>query len=540
MKYLSLTVACLLVALGLTAPASARDTDPVEVTHPAYGAVNPEAPYVVSIHDPQPDLGDLELHWGRQGSPNPQTMALPHDGSVTVPLTGKNNQVISLVVLRCPVGADCVIVTGWYFTLVTTLGFYLDEASDTRLGGEASVPITGFYEPTIHRGDLIHLAWTLVDAAHPATTITTGEGDWVYGQIGPSLAIPHTAKAAAGRLTVTASIDSERWGHLEGTRAHTYALDLVGPELVTKLSSNVVFPARDGYLDHIVVTMHLPNDYDVDRVVGDVVDKSGVVTTFYDDGPGGRQEVAWFTGLVKHQPMAPGPYTLRVTAYDRAYNATTQEYPIRVDARRRVEHTFHQTIPAAKTLADKYVGACSHLGPAAGRGWPGSLGLYSTSPCAKKNGSVVITVHGAQVPPSAGGYPGQIEVSLYGGAARGSGHAYLVHGWLRAKDNGFIGRRQFDGRLGTHAAYGADARDVVRDIKGHYWVYWQLGLSEGSHYDVKSFTISTKYYALVSPSRSRTASEAKTIAEPSGAPGPGYTPPKTDAVELLAAYSPGM
>ena len=45
--------------------------------------------------------------------------------------------------------------------------------------------------------------------------------------------------------------------------------------------------------------------------------------------------------------------------------------------------------------------------------------------------------------------------------------------------------------------------------------------------------------ALVPPA-SRTASDAKTIAEPSGAPGPGYTLPKTDAAELPAAYSPAM
>lgn len=50
-------------------------------------------------------------------------------------------------------------------------------------------------------------------------------------------------------------------------------------------------------------------------------------------------------------------------------------------------------------------------------------------------------------------------------------------------------------------------------------MYWQLGLSDGSRYDVKSFTTSTTYYELVAP-RSRSASDARTIARPSEAVGP--------------------
>ena len=79
-------------------------------------------------------------------------------------------------------------------------------------------------------------------------------------------------------------------------------------------------------------------------------------------------------------------------------------------------------------------------------------------------------------------------------------------------------------------------RDVVRTYKRQHWVYWQLGLTDGSRYDVKSFTVTTPYYVLIPrrPHRQRREDHggAEWSARPQG------TVPKTDAAEFPAAYSP--
>lgn len=303
------------------------------------------------------------------------------------------------------------------------------------------------------------------------------------------------------------------------------------------LSHKDLFPVRDHYRDTLEIDPgRLAND--VGDLAIDLVGPGGrTMQLFSGDDPNDWFDLLVINGTWDGEQLPAGRYTIHVVAADRAGNTTEQVLPFHIDDRQAVRKTYTATIPAARTLADSYVGSCSRLGAAVGRSWKGSLGLYSSS-CAAKNGSTVITVHGAQVPKSVRGFVGPVTVSTYGGAARGASAAYIVHGWLRASDNEFIKRSQYDGRLGAHQATAYPA-NVVRTIDGKKWVYWQLGLSEGSRYDVKSFTIKCTYYGLVAP-RSRTASDAKTIAEPSGAPGPGYTPPKTDAAELLAAYSPGM
>jgi hypothetical protein len=302
------------------------------------------------------------------------------------------------------------------------------------------------------------------------------------------------------------------------------------------LSDDVVFPKPDRFYDHVTISVQSESDVRSLKVALVGPDDS---TRYLYSSSSGELHVIRFNGLKNGKILPPGQYTVRATVADSAGSSAVSERPLQIDNRRVRLRTYRATIPAARTVADQYVGACSRIGSATGRGWKDSLGLYSTTPCAKKGGSTVITVHGAWLPPSALGYKEGVQLTMHGGAARGSGRAYVIHGWLRASDNKFIHRQQFSGALGPHAA-GAPIGQVVRTIGDDSWVYWQLGLSEGSRYDVKSFTISTKYYVLVSPPRSSTASDAKTIAEPSGAPGPGYTVPNTDAAELLAAYSPSM
>ena len=518
MKYLAL-VAFLLAAVLPAPPVAAAegDADPVQVRFPDVTAINPaHTPYVVEVHDPQPELGDLVLTTAAR------SLALPHEGSLTVELSlddAADGDVAVLDVLRCT-APDACTETGRraYVRLVDRLR--LDPLDDgLPVGLNAHVP--AFPElvwPVLDEGDVLHLSWTLT-ALKGGGTVTSGEADHVVGDELPLLGIPADTTVTAARLTVRAVSDSARWGRLEGTSTDDVRLDVTGPPIPVRVVGDTLFPAKDGYLDRI--ELHFTSTpYDLVDLRIDIVDPQGTVRPVHR-GAEGPRAVVYFDGRYHREPLPPGRYTLRMTGYDEAQNTTVRETPVRIDDRRRVQRTFRRTIPAARTVADKYVGACSRLGPAAGRGWPGSLGLYSKTPCPTKNGAVVMTINGVQVPPSVGGYPGEVELSLYGGAARGVGSAaYLVHGWFRAGVDKLFQRRQFAGRLGAHRAYGVPADDVVRASGARRWLYWQVGLAGGSRYDVKSFTISMGYYELVEPT-SRTASDAKTMADPSGAPGPG-------------------
>lgn len=526
-KYLALVAACLLtVALG--APATADDPDPVQVTFPDVTELNPaHTPYVLDIQDPAPERGELVAAWGDH------RMTLPHEGTATVPLTAADGPSVTVVVVRCPAdGGSCAwVVPGRTITLVTALDL---EPTDSQkpLGSTSGVPVR-LAGPGLDAGQVVSLTWTVTDSA-TATVIASGSADWVLGVATPGLGIPVGSSTTSADVAVSAVAETDRFGHLEGTTDIDRQVDARPPVMTVDVDSSVIFPFPDEYLDTIAVRVTRATD--LHDTVMEVVDQDGVETTFHT----GRTEVGHrflFYGRSGHRLMHAGRYTMRITGHDEAGNSTVVESAFRIDDRRRVKKTYRATVPAARTLADKYVGACSHLGSAAGRGWKGSIGLYSTTPCAKRNGSVVITVHGGWLPPSVGGYPGRIQLSLYGGGARGTRSAYVVHGWLGAAHDEFLGRSQLDGNVGVHTVSEVAPRDVVRTYKRQHWVYWQLGLTDGSRYDVKSFTITTPYYVLI-PSTSRTANDAKTMAEPSGAPGPGYTVPKTDAAEFPAAYRP--
>ena len=407
------------------------------------------------------------------------------------------------------------------------------EILNRTVGPRSTLPVN-VSEPLLQPGEVVHLEWTATDPEHGDAVVVEADGDWVIGEPQPRLGIPEGTSARQIRLDVRAVVDSPEWGLLAGAEAWSLWVDATPPDLRTRISGDLLFPVRDGFLDHLEI--EVADEYGMDEVEVDLLDRGEVVFEIFRGTPSGDR--VWFWGRVKGESLPSGMYTVRVNGFDHAGNVATDRYRIRIDDRQRVLRTYRATVPAARTVVDRYVGACSSLGPAAGRAWKGSLGLYS-SPCRTDRGETVLTVHGLRVPFSAGDPRRWITVSTYGGAARGERSAYLVQGWLRAEDNKFIQRRQFGGRLGAHESYRVSVSEVLRNIDGRGWIFWQLGLAEGSRYDVKGFTLEYPYFALVSP-RSRTASEAKTIALPSGAPGPGYTAPNTDAAEFEVAYRPGM
>jgi hypothetical protein len=168
-KYLALVAACLFT-VTLAAPATADDPtpDPVEVTFPAVTMFNPEhTPYVLEIHDPAPERGDLvALVYN-------DMVDLPHEGSATLPFDEASTEYPSVQVFRCPTVDQCAAVTAVHgLRLVTELEMEPDYEAD--LGAHSRVPV-GELTPMLDVGDVVELDWELV-ATRGGTVITSGSG----------------------------------------------------------------------------------------------------------------------------------------------------------------------------------------------------------------------------------------------------------------------------------------------------------------------------------------------------------------------------
>lgn len=536
MKHIVLVLAAVL-GLGLVTPVSAAPAthDPAVVTFPAATMFNPlHTPYVITVHDPNPELGDFKAVVQVLSPTGGEIVTdVAHEGETTIAFPSDYDGRVDLQVYRCS-PADFCTVLGDRSNLEVVSSLKVTMSHRVVLGEHSRLPLR--FAPTLRDGDVVHLQWTVTGP--DGEILTSGSADHVVGEPLPNVGVRKVSRARA-RLEVHAVADSVDWGQLEGTASRSTALDFVPPALSVSLPQARLFPARDHYLDRVALVLRTSAP-DVHQVTVTASRAGSTPAVLYQSGrvPGRvRIDGVYRVGDHGHGRLEPGRHRLSVVVVDSAGNSTTRTVAMQVDDRRLVHRTSRTTLSAASTLVDQYVGSCSHLGPAAGRGWSGSLGLYS-SRCKAKNGDVVLTVHGVRLPVSVDGYHGRIDLAVNGGAARGASGAYLVHTWRNYQNDLWIRRSQFDGRMGAHQTDVPTSWVVMDGDDGRGLVYWQLGLAAGSRYDVRSFTIVCTYGALAEPRRSRTASDANTIAEPSGAPGPGYTLPKTDAAELLEAYSP--
>ena len=162
--------------------------------------------------------------------------------------------------------------------------------------------------------------------------------------------------------------------------------------------------------------------------------------------------------------------------------------------------TWEKTVRPKPYLVDKYVGRCAALKSPARPGWKESHGFRSNSSCGNPQTQSVSAVYGIYLPRSStlgNNYYryDRVQVTTYGGAPRGAKRSYLIHGYWSEYQNQWLGTRQFNGKLGAHPGKLSNWRVVNGDEDNENpYILWSAGLSVGAQFDIKSFTITARYW----------------------------------------------
>lgn len=293
----------------------------------------------------------------------------------------------------------------------------------------------------------------------------------------------------------TISYDDPDFGHLEGPlTGSSVVVDSSSPTIGSVRASPATFyPVEDGYRDTVALrTEATDNNYFRSRY--EIRNSRGTVVRVLTTGLDAPSNEATWNGKVKGGSVAPaGRYRIRTTVTDQYGNSSVDDSAsVTLSSKRLVTKTFTRTVTARGSLVDKYVGSCSTLAlPAAGRGWGGSMGLYTATRCrgtVKK--TLVSTTHALRVP-TALRY-GTLRVTAYGGAARSAARSLAYLTYYHGKD-GWKNDRAMSPATGSHRGAGVRATPyVLRDRS----VAWGAYTAKGARYDVRGFTVSLTYTLL--------------------------------------------
>lgn len=213
-------------------------------------------------------------------------------------------------------------------------------------------------------------------------------------------------------------------------------------------------------------------------------------------GAGGSYSLGFRGRSASGRVLAAGSYSVRLTTTDLAGNVGVTSKRLVISSKRKVTKTWKRSFSAKAAAVYQSVGKCSTLRSPASRGWSGSFGFYSQTKCKRANDSAVLTQSGVYVPKAFQNKYGKLQISMYGGAATVKRNSYIVLGYLRASDGAFMARSQFGGTVGTHAGRSTSASPFVFEKTARPFVLWTTGLTQGSRYDVKSYTVKLTYTAL--------------------------------------------
>lgn len=342
--------------------------------------------------------------------------------------------------------------------------------------------------------------WTLLDqSTAPATTLASGDlpsGSVVRdGRVAVPFTVPPGLGSGRYLLRTTVSADSPAYGVLTGATAGTRVTVDLDPPVATLVSASpVVYPIRDRYLD---VATWAVRTKGASRATVDILNSAG--SSVFGQGQGVRRSVVRFTwrGVSDAGGVVPeGRYTARLTFTDTAENSVTLTRDVTVSHLERRLISFRRTVTAAAALSSKFVGRCSTLTKRKG----GALAYVSQSRCAgaKDDDSVVVARHGIYLPRSLNDHYTAFRLTVRGGPASRSSRNYLVLGYLLGKD--FVHREVLRGgqrHLGDRVMI-ADGLVYDRTSRKPY-VLWSTGLTSGSRYVVRSFTVEVNYVALTYP-----------------------------------------
>jgi hypothetical protein len=470
-------------------PFAAKDVAPV-ITFPADDTIGVGQSYVVDAVDPDGG-GALYADWVGQRTP------LVRGGSKDLPLSadGAGN----LPILRCSSTATSVCrLTGITHAIQVnkTLAAGVDQPTlpviNPALGARLH-PVLRAWEGQDHAFALV---WHVED---PTThEVVPGVGATLEGltlrdddTIRPTIDVSGVTQNKIYALVMNLSYDDPDYGHLSKTLSWRFRIDTIAPAQATlSISEPWVYPFRDNYLDQTTLLWKHPFTEKSTFLIRITGPEDQVVREWRTTGSG---DVDWHGTDKDGHLVLGGVYTASVTVTDVAGNALPPVTGAISVVRKKTElRSFKHTYTAAGSLADTFVGSCSVLKKPSNRGWAGSLGYYSNEKCTSTTEkSVVSTVHEARLP-TAIEYR-HVRVSVYGGASkRSTNHIAYVNYWGR--DHDWSDPVMLLPSTGNHAGATVNGANYVFDDR---YLVWGVFNVKGSHYDVKSFTVTAGYKVLV-------------------------------------------
>jgi len=370
------------------------------------------------------------------------------------------------------------------------------------------------------------LTWSVRPVGAPESEPVTGATTYTEasdgtGLLHADLTLPASLAEGAYTLDLLASSELPDFGPLEQAFTALLVVDTTAPEVwKVKVAEDLFYPAKDTILDHM-------------RLSGRA-EKGAEVTVSVLDADGGhvaaldvrRTRDQWTTAwngrldevdqdadgasaarAGRKGPMAEeGTYSFSIRATDAAGNTTTVPTSSFRLSHGKVRHRWVTLkLKPQDVLLDTSVGRCSRIARKSTHGGRGTLSLQSQTRCREPRQSHAVALFGAYLPdsypPSSRGITRRYErpqVSLVGGPAKnGPRSSYAVMGYVDSKDR-FKGRRVFRGPWDTHAGVVYKKPYWVQLDKkaGRYYVLWQVGLSEGSRYDLKEFRVRVKAWVM--------------------------------------------
>lgn len=492
MRRTSMAIVGLLVSAGLVAaPSPARADFDLTVTWPAKTVINTTvSTYEIGVSDTGP--GDLEVRWS-DGS----TQSVPHSGNV--PLT-PHEGVGRFTVFRCDTGvcADTGVSS-------PSLAFYgslsMSMAVARTPRAQQGVPLLISTSTPVPTGP-IGMSWRLVADDAPGVVVNSGTR-----QLAANFSGEMSVRTSGGLDGHTYQLQATFAANPgDGTVTDVVTVPVVfdGSPPITSASQDlsVIFPFKDGFRDRVTVTAS--SDQTASYIFS-VHAESGGFTREFGREPavpaGGVVTATWNGKDAARVPVAPGRYILSVSAVDEVGNRSLTEIPVDMDAAKIATVSWSAKTRPGPSQVGAFVGRCSDLLSPSAHGWPDSLGLASGASCSstRDRADQVVVRHAMAVPESIDGEYSWLRVDALSGKAPGAKGSTARLSYIDA-----IGHRELaatlQGRVSWTLGRGASApRDCVHVGADGPFVSWQIGVRDGSRFDVRRYGVTVRYQALVEP-----------------------------------------
>lgn len=495
MRLRALLLAVPLAFGGLVVPAHADE--PVTVVWDTATEIDADwHGYSLTVTDnvAEPERGELYAEW--QGDRH----AIPHNGGYTMDFV--TGGIGTVKIIRCagePITCVDTGVESPTIDVYKSASIGLEDLPSYFVREGAHTARMRAYGSEVH-GAVVDLTWSVRRAGEHGDVVSSGPARVTIDSAGRGtfgFTLPKTAGEYL-ELWIEGAADIGSFGpHRVRASTQRFAVDGTPPRIATKLSATTFYPVRDGYQDFLLLSS-TSNEWTRGKV--EIVRNGTVVRRLSLQHYVAHE--ATFNGRSSSGQLLPaGTYVARFSLADDVGHVVTANRTFTLSRKRLVTRHFRRTYTAASTILRNgvLVERCSTLARPSARGWAGSLGFYSQTKCRRPADSAVLTVNGVYVPKSVQARYGKLRVTLYGGgSARGvrrGRNAYIVLTYSN-RGNDLTARAQFDGRLGSHAGRLVSGADFVKKKTTKPYVVWGVGLSEGSNYDVKSYTVDLDYTVL--------------------------------------------